>query len=764
MMVFQLLDQHQLTDYYKYTETPGISPIATDYEFLEDAYLVNQLLDFQDDTIGRITLHLPQIHCSSCLYLLEHLPRLHQGIKQCKINFTTKKSSIVFHKNEIKVKELVALLTQIGYQPRLNLDSLDKKSSNLYDRKTLYQLGMAGFAFGNIMLLSFPEYLGFERASVYFFIGYINILLATPLLFYSGWDYIKSAYQGLKVKHLNLDIPIAIGMITLYSRSVYEIVSQTGEGYLDSFAGFVFFLLIGKWFQSFTYQILDFDRNYKSYFPISATVKQGEHWVAKSLHLLSPGDTISIKNEQLIPADGIITIGKARVNYSFVTGEADLITKAVGETVFAGGKHQGSHIEMTLTKSVDQSYLTQLWNEDTFKEKRTSGTHQLISNISKYFTFVILGIAGLTLIYYSQVAPQSMFQIFTAVLIVACPCALALAVPFTYGNIVRILSTNGLYLKNTDTIEHLQDITHIIFDKTGTITDNEKIEVKFNGNDPSTDELSMIKSLCYHSSHPLSKAIYESMDPRVPVLDVDSFAECVGAGIEGRIHGQDIRIGSADYIFDTQDERNEKGVFIEIGGQFKGYYTFYHTLREGIHAIVQSLQKEYALFVLSGDKDTDYQRMKDLFGSSAQVFFNQKPKDKLDKVKALQSEGAKVLMIGDGLNDAGALKQSHVGVVITDTVNNFSPACDGILDAKWFAGLHTQLSYINRSRLIIYGAFMLAFAYNVVGLSFAVTGQLSPVVAAILMPLSSVSVIVYGVGISYIYYRFKNRDNVHHFR
>lgn len=756
-MVYQLLNEHDLSDYYVHADTPGMSPndATEDYSFLDQEEIISRLLDFQEDNLQKVSLHLPQIHCTSCLYLLENLNKLDAGVLQCKVNFGQRQASILYDSEKTNLRQIVRLLAKIGYEPRLNLDSLDKTKKNHLDKQLLYRLGLAGFAFGNIMLLSFPEYLGFDKASYLFHIGYINIILATPLLFYSGWGYIKSAWQGLRLGHLNLDLPIAIGMVTLYSRSVFEILSHSGEGYLDSFSGFVFFLLVGRWFQSFTYQVLDFDRNYKSYFPISTLVKEGEAWVSRVLGDLQVGDIIKLRDQQLIPADGVVSSGRARVDYSFVTGESDLVDKQVGEVVFAGGRHYGQSIEVAVSKAVDESYLTQLWNDEAFSEGRKSKTTKLVDNISRYFTYVILAIALTTLVIWWQIDASRAFSIFTAVLIVACPCALALAIPFTYGNLIRLLAQKGLYLRNTQTIEHIQDIDHIVFDKTGTITDHAEMRLRFEGSPTLTDkESALIASVCQHSSHPLSRAIV-AYHQHEELYDIDRYQEHVGQGLEAVCQGRAIRLGSAAYIFGSAADGESNGVFIEIDGTYRGRYVFEHALREGISQIISDLQPNYALEVLSGDSSKESHRMRDLFGERASLRFGQSPQQKLDRIRSLQATGAKVMMVGDGLNDAGALKQSNVGLVISDQVNNFSPACDAIIDAKIFEGFYRLISCIKGTKRIIYGAFLLAFMYNVIGLGFAVTGNLSPVVAAILMPTSSITVIVYGVLSSYFYFRYK---------
>ena len=762
MMVYQLLSDNGMSAYYQFAEKPGISQKEHQkkgFDYLEDPQIVEKLLSFNEGNISKIKLHLPDIHCSACLWLLENINKLNQGILQSRVNFTTKEANITFRNTETSLKEVVRLLTKIGYEPRINYDSLDKSEGfKKYDKKLLYKLGMAGFSFGNIMLLSFPEYLGFDKASYLFHIGYINIILAIPVLLYSGIDYIKSAIAGIKIKNLNIDLPIAIGMITLFSRSVYEILSHSGEGYLDSFTGFVFFLLIGKWFQSFTYQALDFDRNYKSYFPISAMVKSGTKWITKSIDQLIPDDVIRVRNMELIPADGILVNGKARVDYSFVTGEADLISKKIGEELYAGGKHKGESIEVMITKRVDQSYLTQLWNEDTFKKRGPSDSSKLIGLISKYFTYIVIFIALVTMTYWWTIDAGMAFNTFTAVLIVACPCALALAIPFTYGNILRLLSRAGFYLRNVNTIEDIQDIDTIIFDKTGTLTDNTNIEVSYHGKELTLDQKALIKSACHHSSHPLSKAIVETLD-NATLIDVDSYEDVIGSGFFAASGESRLKLGSSNFIFGSSTNKKEQGVFIEINGEYLGYFKFEHSFRENIKEIISGLKDKFNLMVLSGDTSHESSRIIKLFGSTDNIFFNQTPKDKLNKIKELQEKGKKVMMIGDGLNDAGALKQANVGLVISDKVNNFSPACDGILDAQNFASLFAQLRFLRVAKKIIYGAFILAFLYNGIGLSFAVTGNLSPVVAAILMPLSSITIIVYGVLMSYAGYNYYLNKN-----
>jgi Cu+-exporting ATPase len=745
-IVYSVLNTNGLSDYYSFTERPGISQksiINKNYIYLDDKDVTDSLLEFKEDNLCKISFTIPQIHCASCIWLLENLNKLHEGILSSRVNFLRKSTTISYHPDKINLRQVVELLAMIGYAPELNLQRLTDAKSGFQDRSLYYKLGLAGFSFGNIMLLSFPEYLGFTHAAGKFYLGYINIILALPVLLYSGFDYLRSAWWTVKMKQINIDIPIAVGMLTLFFRSVFEILTQTGEGYLDSLAGFIFFLLIGKWFQQYTFYSIAFDRNYKSYFPISALVRINETWQSMSLDKLGIGDVLLVKNEEIIPGDALLIKGEATIDYSFVTGEADIILKKEGDKLFAGGKNVGSNIHIQLHKKVDQSYLTKLWDEDSFSIDKEAKTQTLINRIGKFFTITIMTVAVLTLGYWLVYDKALAFNAFTAVLIVACPCALALALPFSYGNILRLMGKKDFYLKNVQVIDRIQLVDEIIFDKTGTITDHKNIDISLGGDTPEPAQIYLIKSAVYQSNHPLSKAIFAWLDgdfSQEPAF----FKEFTGQGVEAVFGRDKVRVGSPLFISGQQNEQL-KGVWVEINGIVVTWFNVEHKLREGVEKLVDTLEISYKVTILSGDNDKEVDRLKTIFPASTEMIFHQTPLDKLNYIKSRQVAGHVIMMIGDGLNDAGALMQSDVGIVISEDSNNFTPACDAILGAASFGSLLRYLTFLKNARYIILGAFVLAFLYNVAGLYFAVRGELSPVVAAILMPLSSVTVMTYGL-------------------
>ncbi|MEZ4955389.1 MAG: heavy metal translocating P-type ATPase metal-binding domain-containing protein [Saprospiraceae bacterium] len=742
-MVYEILHANDLGEYYNIENNPGTSLKGKErekYAWLDDPAIVEKLIDFADEKTTKITFHLPQIHCASCIWLLENLYKLNDGILQSKVNFLKKEAYLTFENESLTLRKVVELLAIIGYAPAINFSNLNDDEKPKVDRTFFYQLGVAGFAFGNIMLLSFPEYLGLEESSFKTTFGYLNILLALPVVFYSGRDYLKSAWTGLQKKILNIDVPISLGILALFSRSIFEIITQSGAGYLDSLAGLVFFLLIGKWFQQKTYHQLSFERDYKSYFPIAATILKNNAESSVALNQLNIGDTVIIRNKELIPADGILKNGQANIDYSFVTGESDPVKKEVNEKIFAGGRQIGQAIEVLLIKKVSQSYLTQLWNDDVFQKKEAASASTLSDKVGKRFTITILLVAFSTLFYWLSRDTGIAINAFTAVLIIACPCAIALSIPFTLGNLIRLFSRKDFYLKNTQVIENMAEIDTVVFDKTGTITETNKNELKYIGQELSAAEKIAVRSLAHQSTHPISQLI-DLFFKNSELKEVLDFKEIIGHGTSGFSNNYFIEIIKA-----------ENGTAIKINGKEKGIFISSNFYRKGLNDLIKNWKNKYDCYILSGDNSNEKNNLEKLF-SPDKIHFNQSPQDKLTFIKNLQTQNKKVLMIGDGLNDAGALQQSNVGIVVTENRNNFTPACDAILQADHFSKLSAFLQLSKKGIQIIYAAYFLALIYNVIGLSFAVQGILSPVIAAILMPLSSVTIVAFGVGMSSLAFR-----------
>ena len=753
-MVYQLLNRSGLCNYYDLNDKPGINQRITvrkdKFAFLDDKSIQQKLISFTNHEQTHISFYLPQMHCSSCLYLLENLHRLNKDIVSSSVNFTTKEVSIIFNKS-ISLRKVAELLTSIGYEPYISLNNLQGHKPKV-SRSMIYQLGIAGFCFGNIMLMSFPEYLGLNHfeSNLQAAFRALNVILALPVFLYSAQPFYRSAWRGLRHKYLNIDAPIALAIVVTFGRSIYEVASGTGSGYFDSVTGIVFFMLVGRVLQDKTYQQLSFERDYTSYFPVAVSVIKNEKEIPTQLPDIKVGDTLLIHNEELIPADGILTKGKAFVDYSFVTGESIPVLKEMGEIVYAGGRQTEGSMEILVMKEVSQSYLTSLWTKDELNKTKEDKGNSFVQLLSRYFTYIVFSIAIIAAAYWAMHDSSRIWNAVTAILIIACPCALLLSSTFTNGNVLRILGRNHFYLRSAQVIEDIAKVNNIVFDKTGTLTTSHEQQVEYEGKKLSEQQNAAIAFLAARSNHPLNKMLvkYLNIMPKRG-LDVQAFKEYTGKGIEGFIDDELYAIGSFSFITGKQNKHHDETcVYVSHEGKLFGKFIFHNRYRDNIDLLIHQLQHGYKLSVISGDNAGEENNLRNLTGNNASLLFHQKPEDKLHYIEIQQGEGNHVMMIGDGLNDAGALKKSNIGIAVAEDCNNFTPASDAIIEAKQLPLLYRFIQLCRANKKIVIASFVLSITYNIIGLFFAVQGHLSPLIAAILMPSSSITILLVTFGSS----------------
>jgi P-type Cu+ transporter len=662
-------------------------------------------------------------------------------------NFQRKEILVIFDEQKTSLRKIVELLAFVGYEPYITLNDGEKRNEKKINRSHIFKIGVAGFAFSNIMMLSFPDYfagghIGDTQLRNTF--TYVSLLLSLPVLFYSASEFFISGWKGLRQGWLNIDAPIALAVLMAFGRSVYEILTHTGPGYLDSMSGIVFFMLVGRWFQNRTYDAFSFDRDYKSYFPLGVTQVKDNQEVNVPVINLQKGDVILVRNEEMVPADGILLKGRGSIDYSFVSGETTPVDKNKGELLYAGGKQVGTTITVEVVTPVSQSYITQLWNNDVFHGKKNK-TESFVHPWSRYFTYALFALAFLSALYWYQVDSTKILPAITSVLIVACPCSLLLSATFTYGNMLGIYGRKKLYLKNANVIEALGKVDTIVLDKTGTLTHHHAADIRFEGDQLSPEEKSMVQALAAQSTHPLSKMISRSlMADQHEGLSLEAYRELSGKGLEAKVNHRQVRIGSYSFVReDGSLELAEPGVHIRFDDEVKGRFVIQNMYRDGIAAMASQLKAAgYDVHLLSGDNDTERNNLTAMFGEDLHVLFRQSPQDKLEYIKKLQLQGKNVMMLGDGLNDAGALRQAQVGIAVTDATNLFSPASDGILDGSQVGQLANMLQYAKTGKFIVTASFIVSILYNIIGLSFATQAKLSPLIAAILMPASSISIVV----------------------
>ncbi len=745
--VYQMLAASGLDRFYDLETTPGIrmnqGPLGDGrFAYLEDAALQARLLDFTNGSLSRVTFHIPAIHCLACIWLLENLFRLNPAIGTAQVNFPRKELALSFDPRALSLRGVVELLSSLGYEPTLNLGAGATPRSRLREERSLWlKIGLAGFVSANSMMLNFSHYYGLEAGdSVGRLNGWVNFGLAIPVLLYSASDYFRQSWLGLRRRALTLDVPIALGALALFAQSAYDVITATGEGYFDSFTGLIFLLLCGRWFQQRSFDALSFDRDYRSYFPLSVRRREPAGDRSIPISELRVGDRMVVRHQEIVPADSRLISPEAHLDYSFVTGEAEPVVRHAGDVIYAGGRQAGPAVELETLKETSQSYLASLWNHEAFRKNRTQSLDNVTNRMSRWFTALVLVMAVGSAAGWLFSDPARAGRAFVATLIVACPCALALSAPFALGFAQRQLGRVRCFLKNAETVEQLARMDTLVFDKTGTLT--RAGEVAYEGAALTPDVQRALRAVAAHSTHPLSRSIAGTADDLWP--EVQQFHEEPGLGVSGLAAGLAVVMGSAEWLRRHHVSglpEAPSGTAVAIQGAYQGAFHAVPAYRTSIAQLASRLSPDYRLAVLSGDGDSEAERLRGWFGPGADLRFHQQPLDKLEAVRQFQQAGARVLMLGDGLNDAGALRQADVGLAVTDDLAAFTPACDAILDARQLAQLPALLSYARRTVRVIHLSFAVSLAYNAIGLWFAMRGSLSPLICAILMPISSVSVV-----------------------
>jgi Cu+-exporting ATPase len=332
--VYLLLNETDMCNYYDLEKNPGIKAKGkfTDsrFAYLDNTEVQSKLLRFQDGIQAHVQFYLPTMHCASCIWLLENLHRINPAILSSQTNFQRKEIHIVYKEQSISLRRIVELLAFVGYEPYITLNDGETKTEKKANRAQIFKIGIAGFAFSNIMMLSFPDYFAggkLDDSQLRNTFSNLSLMLSLPVLFYCASEFFISGWKGLRQRWLNIDAPIALAILITFGRSVYEILTRTGPGYLDSMSGIVFFMLVGRWFQNRTYDAFSFDRDYRSYFPLGVTLLSGDTEKNVPVSNLKKGDIIRVRNEEMIPADGILVSGNGSIDYSFVSGEITPVGK-----------------------------------------------------------------------------------------------------------------------------------------------------------------------------------------------------------------------------------------------------------------------------------------------------------------------------------------------------------------------------------------------------------------------------------------------------
>jgi Cu+-exporting ATPase len=749
--VYALLQARGLDAFYTCDVPAGVSQRdlkrhdSARFTVLDDPTVRPRFILSDDGRLAQARFAVPSLHCASCVWLLERLGRVDDRIGRSEVDLLRRTVTVAFDSSRLRLSEVAAAIASVGYEPLLIGET--PRPATPARRRLYTQIGVAGFAFGNIMLFSIPRYAngapiedGFQRL-----FDALNVALALPVLVYSASDYFRGAWRALRHRTISLDVPIVIGLVALVGRSLVDIATGRGEGYFDSFAGLVFFLLIGRLFQQQAFDWIGFDRTFRSFFPLSVLVQAGADVAPAPLPIdrLRAGDRIVLRPGEVVPVDARLVDERAVMDYAFLTGEREPVDVRAGGLVRAGGRLTRTTARLDVVREVADSELASLWARRASPAHRSHWLTDVSARFGAWFVVValVLAVVGAAL-WWPDTARA--LEVATAVLIIACPCALTLAAPITLGTAMTMLGRRGWYLKDPAALLDLSRVDSIVFDKTGTLTASAHTAVTVSG--LTEDELARVRTLASGSVHPISRALAGSAAAAYAVASRD---ERIGRGLRGMVDGHDVAIGSVPFI--TEDCGLHQGVpasgtVVAIDGRVRGTVAVSAPVRPGLEAAVGALAATYRMSLLSGDRDAGDERWVRLFG--ARATFGQSAVQKREHIAALSAAGERVLMVGDGLNDAGAFEAADIGLAVSDDTACIVPACDVVVAGARLAVLPDVLLYARRARRAVLVCFVISLAYNAIGLSLALAGLLSPLVAAILMPISSLTVVGTSVGLA----------------
>ena len=697
----------------------------------------------QQDTTGEhhLVLTVEGIHCASCIQLIENALLSEKFVTHARVNMSTKRLQFSWSGKTSLGDQLAQKVEKLGYKLTA-FDANQSQTNEQDEQKSLLRcIAVAGFAMGNIMLLSVVlwsssiEVMGLATRDL---MHWISALIALPAIAYAGQPFFSSAWSVLRQAHTNMDVPISHAVLLASSMSLWETFRHGEHVYFDSAVMLLFFLLIGRYLDARARgKARESAQDLLAMLRGTATVIEGNKQRITPIKELHSGMQCHIAVGEKIPADCIILSGESELDTSLITGETVPRSVQTGDSIFAGTLNLSSPLTIEISKPSEDSLLSDIVKLLEQAEQGQAHYVKLADKAARLYTPVVHSLGLLTFLGWwlgMGMAWQEALMIAVTVLIITCPCALGLAVPVVQLLASGKLMKRGILLKSGDALERLASITHVIFDKTGTLTMEKP---KLNNH---SDELPLAASLAAHSRHPYSQAI--SMAYEGKLLSLEAVEEIPGKGVEAFRDGKNIRLGKMDWC-NGQESSSYDGpqIWLAIEGTEATSFHLTDPLRADALAVTSSLaDASLSLQLLSGDRASTVNQVADELNIS-QCQATLSPIDKTKVIQQHQHDGHKVLMVGDGLNDAPALASATVSMSPSSAMDITQNTADIIFQGDSLVPILTAWQVAKHATLLVKQNFALAVMYNLIAIPLAVLGHVTPLIAALAMSASSLLVI-----------------------
>jgi Cu2+-exporting ATPase len=755
---YAILHEHGLGQYYAFGERRDspVNPTGKKYEEFDHEAFQSLYVKPLKGGLCTTELYLERVHCSSCVWLVERIPLLLSGVVRAELDVRRARAHIEWDPAAVSLSAIARQLDQLGYPPHPYRGVAAEEVRRKEDRAMLMRIGIAGALAGNIMLLALAQYAGWFsgiEAEYERYFRVISLALTIPSLFGPGWLFFQGAIASVRTRRLHIDLPIAIALFAGFTRGAINTFTGSGPIYFDAVGTLVFLLLSGRFLQNRGQRAAaDAAELLGSIAPTAARVMDDAGERRVPVEALLPGMVMSVRAGETFAADGDVAEGRSAADCSLLTGEPRPEPVDVGTRVYAGTVNLTGPLLVKVTQAGEMSRLGALLRRMEESARRRAPVVQLANSIAGWFVAVVLVLAVVTYVYGLRHDPARALDNAIALLVVTCPCALGLATPLAITVGIGRAAKGGILIKGGDAVEALHHPGLLLLDKTGTVTEGRVRLVRWEGAEWAKP---LVAALERESSHPIAIAVQQAW-PVVEMLDARDVIQTVGGGIEGVVAGRRVVVGAPTFVarktgaedhapdvrIEAFAEEGLTPVWVAVDGAIIARAGFGDPLRaDARHAVDRLRNLGWRVALLSGDHPAVVRATAERLGMDlADAIGGASPEDKLRRVEEARTHGT-VVMVGDGVNDAAAIAASTVGVGVHGGAEASMAAADVYLSRPGLGPLVELVEGARRTMLVIRNNIIFSIAYNILGATLALLGMLDPLIAAVLMPMSSLSVV-----------------------
>jgi P-type Cu2+ transporter len=700
------------------------------------------------------------IHCAACVWLIERAMMRIPGVLTANVNLAGKRLHLRWDNQNVKLSALINRLSQIGYAGVPYDPEVAEGAMKKANRAMLFRLFFAGFAMMNLNLIAIALYSGADRGEFASFFRWMALALATPTLLYSGYPFYKGAWSGLRNARLTMDLPIAIGLSVTYAYSLYVTLGGAGVVYFDTVTNLTFVILIGRYLEGmFRHQAVAATNRLMDMQPRVATVLRLGEEKMLSVRAVQVGDRVVVKPGSKIPMDGLVCEGHSSVDESMLSGESAPVKKQQGDRVAAGTMNGSGALVVEVQAATQDSMLSKIIRLVEEAQSSKAPIQRISDSIVPWFVLATLVFASITFLVWSENFELALMAA-TSVLIITCPCALGMATPMSIAVASGLGAKHGILVKNGEVLETLSKVTHFVFDKTGTLTEGRmRVEkmILASGQDEA-GLLALAAGVERYSEHSVAHAIVrEAGERQLPYrnIGVRGFHATAGAGVEAETDGKRVLLGTAEWLAQNNtvmqdsllhklgdlEEQARTCVHLAVDGQHVAVLVLSDKLRADAQGLVNTLREAgIGMTLLSGDRKPVAETIARQLGGM-EVIAEVLPQDKDRVIQQLQQRGECVAMVGDGVNDAPALIRADVGIALGSGTDVSVESADIVLMQNELDKVRLATLLSRRTLRTIKQNIGLSFVYNSIMVPLAMMAHVTPLIAAITMPISSLLVI-----------------------